>query len=53
MLVTVYVCMSELGTSSQAPKSGTAKSNSDRGKSVNQVSPLIAVKMQENNHVSK
>jgi hypothetical protein len=34
MLATVYVRMCELGTSGQATKSGTAKPNSDRGKSV-------------------
>ncbi len=34
MLLTVCVSMCELGTSSQAPKSGRAKSNSDHGKSV-------------------
>ncbi len=33
-LIIVYMRMCELGTSGQAPKSGTAKPNSDRGKSV-------------------
>jgi hypothetical protein len=34
MLVTMYMGMRELGTSSQAPKSGTAKPKSDLVKSV-------------------
>ncbi len=34
MPATVHVCMCEFGTSNQAPKSGTAKPNSDSGKSV-------------------
>jgi hypothetical protein len=32
MLVTVYVCVCELGTSGQVPKSGTVKPNVTMGR---------------------